>query len=457
MTTATSSGADSRLLAERILDTIPVTHMAFMKLLGLLDIEVTRSVPSAAVSVGSRSRLLLNPDFLEKHCRTDASLMMLVLHEMHHILLGHTRIYPRTTPAHNLVFDALINAQLCRALPDPEHTALFRDLYRPDQFPEALLRPPVEWGTPQEEWLLDGAALEAHRALYRGDDVTHAELFELLAAATEAGGEVESASAVGVDRLLGNHGDPLDDESLDPALLDAVRQIVARWPALETCSGRDVGNAPVRELVDPRVARRQVVAAMRRALASVAVAGVGTAQAHHETWQAIDTVLPFRSAIDRRAEVRAAFGPVPLQYRAVLPSRNLATHERTHVYVDVSGSMDKLIPLVYGALLPLADCLHPQVHLFSTSLANITLEDLRSGVVLTDGGTDIACVTEHMVESGVRRAAIITDGMVGPVPEQHAGILLKRRTRIAALLTDVHCDQFVRELSGRVHVLPKLD
>ncbi len=453
MSTNTCSRAESGLLAERIMDTIPVTHLAFMKLLGLLDIEVTRQVPTAAVSVGSRSRLLLNPDFLGKHCQSDAALMMLVLHEMHHILLGHTRIYPRTTPAHNLVFDALINAQLCRALPDPEHTALFRELYRPDRFPEALLRPPVEWGTPQEEWLLKGAALEAHRALYRGDDVTHAELFELLEAATAG----ESTSEVGAGRLLGNHGNPLDDESLDPALLDTVRQIVARWPALETCSGRDVGNATVREQIDPRKVRRQVVAAIRRALASVAMVGAGTAQAHQETWRAIDTVLPFRTTIDRRAEVRAAFGPAPLQYRALLASRSLATTERTHIYVDVSGSMDKVIPLVYGALLPLADCLYPQVHLFSTSLSDISLDELRRGVVLTDGGTDIACVTRHMVEAGVRRAAIITDGLVGPVPRQHRRALLKRRARIAVLLTDARFPQFARDLNGRVHALPTLN
>lgn len=446
-TTSTEAGA----LAERIAGTIPVTHLAFLKLLGLLDIEVSREVPTAAVTVGARSRLLLNPDFLERHCRSDAALMMLVLHELNHILLGHTRIYPRTTPARNLVFDALINAQLCRALPDPGHTALFRELYRADRFPEALLRPPAGWGTPEEEWLLEGAALEAHRALYRGDDVTLAELFELLESALD--GEVGS----GAENLLGNHGDPLADSSLDPGLLDAVRAIVARWPALENCSGRDVGSSRRRAEIDPRTARRQAVGTIRRALVTVARRGAGSQVVREEAWRPADTLLPFRTAVDRRAEVRELCGPAPLQFRAVLPARSPETTGLTHVYLDVSGSMGPLVPLLYGALLPLADHLHPHVHLFSTTLADISLPELRRGVVVSDSGTDIACVTAHMVENGVRRAAIITDGYVGPVPPQHLPVLRKRRARIAVLLTSPNCPQVAHELGARIHLLPSLD
>lgn len=452
MSATRAARLEAEALAERIAGTIPVTQLAFLKLLGLLDIELTREVPSAAVSVGSRSRLLLNPDFLDRHCRTDAALMMLVLHELNHILLGHTRAYPRVTPAHNLVFDALINAQLCRALPDPCHTALFRGLYRPDRFPEALLRPPAGWGTPDEEWRLEGAALEAHRALYRGDDVTQRELFDLLASAVP-GGEV---AGLRPSRLLGNHGGGAADEGADPALLDAVRELVARWPALETCSGRDTGREQERARRDPRQARRQAVAVVRRALASVAALGAGTRQPCGDSWRAQDTVLPFRTAVDRRAEVRTSFGAPPLQYRAVLPLRSPSPHERTHVYLDVSGSMHDVIPLLYGALLPLADHLHPRVHLFSTELHDISLAELRRGTVVGDGGTDIACVAAHMVENGVRRAAIITDGMVGPVPPHHLAALLKRRVRVAVVLTDARYPQLAQTLRGRAHVLPSL-
>lgn len=106
-----------RQLRDRIYACVPVTHQAFGKLLSLLSIEASAQVPTACVSTGTRSRLLVNPAFVARHCRTDEHLAMLVLHELYHVLLGHTRLYPRVTPAQNWAFDCLINAQLCRLFP----------------------------------------------------------------------------------------------------------------------------------------------------------------------------------------------------------------------------------------------------------------------------------------------------------------------------------------------------
>ena len=88
-------------LTVRIWNAFPVAQPAFAKLLGLLNIEVTQEVPTAAVTLGLDSRLLVNPDFVAAHCRTDAALVMLVLHELWHVALGHTRLYERLTPAQN--------------------------------------------------------------------------------------------------------------------------------------------------------------------------------------------------------------------------------------------------------------------------------------------------------------------------------------------------------------------
>jgi hypothetical protein len=140
----------SQRLAERIYGAFPVTEPAFRELLGLLDIEATDEVSTAAVTLGGRSRLLLNPQFVAENCPADCDLVMLVLHELHHVALGHTRLFPRLTPAQNWAFDCVINAQLCRLYPEPHHTALFRRCYRADASLEALLRPPEGWRTPQE-------------------------------------------------------------------------------------------------------------------------------------------------------------------------------------------------------------------------------------------------------------------------------------------------------------------
>ena len=89
------------------------------------------------------SKLYINPYFVEEYCDTEEKLFALILHELHHILLGHTRLYKRVTPQHNLAFDAIINAMLSRMNPEPSWTALFREYYKPNVFPFYFLRPPV--------------------------------------------------------------------------------------------------------------------------------------------------------------------------------------------------------------------------------------------------------------------------------------------------------------------------
>jgi hypothetical protein len=122
---STIAALEGRLLADRVRQCVPLRHPAFGKLLQLLSIESTDAVPTAAVTVGARSRMLLNPAFVAERCRTDAHLSMLAMHEIYHLLLGHTRMYRRPTLAANWAFDCIINAQLCRLQPDVEFTSFF--------------------------------------------------------------------------------------------------------------------------------------------------------------------------------------------------------------------------------------------------------------------------------------------------------------------------------------------
>ncbi|MCC6772464.1 MAG: hypothetical protein IT360_14815, partial [Gemmatimonadaceae bacterium] len=224
---------DSRALRERIFDAFPVQQSAFARLLALLDIEATQEVPTAAVTLGARSRLLVNPAFVAANCATNHDLVMLVLHELHHVALGHTRLFPRISPAQNWAFDCVINAQLSRLHPQPHWTALFRRCYAADAFPEALLRPPEGWRTDGEHWL-PGRAGEVHRALYSDASVSYADLYALLARMAPDG-----AGAV-AQRLLGDHT-PHDGTPIDPDVLHELREIVADWPLVERRSGRDQG------------------------------------------------------------------------------------------------------------------------------------------------------------------------------------------------------------------------
>jgi hypothetical protein len=474
MTTAIDHAADraadralSATLAERIADTVPPSHLEFAKLLGLLDVEVSRDVATAAVTSGARSRLLLNPDFVARHCRTDAALVMLVLHELNHIVLGHTRLYPRTTPARNFIFDALVNAQLCRALPRPAYTALFRELYAHDRFPEALLRPPVGWRTANESWRMTGKALVAHRALYAGDTVTHADLVEVLEESLGCRRRRGRAKAsLELPPLLGNHdaGSPGDDEGggVDPALLETLRRVVAHWPAEVTLAARGVGAGrgqggdPGAAFVEAREARRDVVRVIRLALLRVAGDQPGSAPSRGARDVDVESALPYRTVADRRAGVREAFGAAPVMFRAVRRAREPDPGSLVHVYLDVSGSMTGVIALLYGALAPLRALLYPRIHLFSTTLHDISPAELVARKVVGDGGTDIRCVTAHMLAEGVRRAVVITDGYVGSVPEEHRRELRERRLQCVVLLAGSYDRDLAGVLGKEVLPLPRL-
>jgi len=432
-------------LTARIWNAFPVAQPQFAKLLGLLDIEVTKDIPTAAVTLGLDSRLLFNPDFAEAHCRTDAALVMLVLHELWHVALGHTRLYERLTPAQNWAFDAVINAQLCRQFPDAAHTRLFRELYDADQLPWALLRPPEGWGTGAERWL-PGRAGEVHRLLYSDASASTEELFRLL----------PTLKVAGTDRmegLLGSH----DSEGADPAapeVLKEIRGIVAEWPMLERRSGRDLGGDAENRRISLGRRREDAVRTLRRALMRLAGLEAGSGRLRHATGS-VETVLPYGR--DRRAWLRELWGESVPAHRADLAGRALARREQVRVYLDVSGSMDGVIRPLYAALAGLSPWIAPEVQLFSTQVAGVSIARLRRGELVTTAGTDIRVVTEHLLHSKADRALIVTDGWVGRVPAEHAHALKKRRVRVEAAITDGGDADFMGPPGGRCSRLPKLD
>ena len=65
------------------------------------------------------------------------------MHELWHVLLGHTTLYARPTAAHNIAFDAIINAGLARQHPEAAYRGFFESLNPVDSFPGLLLRPPA--------------------------------------------------------------------------------------------------------------------------------------------------------------------------------------------------------------------------------------------------------------------------------------------------------------------------
>ena len=155
---------EAAALRERIFHVLPAASYQMEKLFGLLDIEFSDETETACVECRVTPRLLLNRQFVEEHCREDGDLFLLILHELHHVILGHTRLFPRVTPLDNIVFDAVINSMLARTVGRTVGAGLFTRFYSYDKFPERLLRPPPGWPGPFEAALTEG---EVDRLLLR--------------------------------------------------------------------------------------------------------------------------------------------------------------------------------------------------------------------------------------------------------------------------------------------------
>jgi hypothetical protein len=422
-------------IAERILDCFPSGNYALSALLRLLDIVETDAVPTAAVECRVQPRMLVNPRFVAIHAATSEKLLMLVMHELHHVLLGHTTLFPTVTPEQNFVFDAVINGLISRMFPHRSFLSFLTDFYPADSFPACLLRPPSGWpgrahpapGIDELPARLRQRAVQVHVSLYSEGGATYDEVAKVL-----------PRLLVGADMLevplLGGHGEGSATmgnlEGRSPVLFDIVRDIVERWPQPpDPIRGRSLSDLlkETRIGVAPPASRRSVLRTLIRKVANFGASG-DLRQPAFDTLT-VPTPLP---VLSRRTAVLQALGQRPLLFDGPVPwPRPIHAGERVHVYLDVSGSMDAVKGALYGAILDCGSQVHRTVHLFSTAIADVSLGELRQGVCRSTGGTDITCVAMHMQSNRIRRALIVTDGWVGAPRGSHRETLSGARLAVA--------------------------
>ena len=108
------------------------------------------------------------------------------------------------------------------------------------------------------------------------------------------------------------------------------------------------------DVVPDRPAAR-VLATLRRALLARRRDRVPTTPADDGIARAIQIQDAVPSASDRRAAVMRALGVQPLLYWRPARIAGAGASGRARVYIDVSGSMEPYVPLLYGALAALRE------------------------------------------------------------------------------------------------------
>jgi len=300
--------------------------------------------------------------------------------------------------------------------PGADYTRLFSDYYRADRFPECLLRPPPGWPAEQVEAAPGIAELpeparalanEVHQALYSEAGASYHEVYKILPRVLKAGG----GGVAGIP-LIGDHSGTVALEQQSPLLFDVVSDLVGKWPQPPNpIRGRALSDVIKSGEIAPKPTPTNR-AILRRLILRVARTGAsGRIRRIRPSYLEAPSPIP---NLARRSIVLRALGVPTLLHPGKVPwPQRVPASERVHVYLDVSGSMDSVLPALYGAVLDCAEYVHPDVHLFSNSVADMTLAQLRAGKRKTTGGTDVDCVANHMRAQRITRAVLITDGYVG--------------------------------------------
>ena len=498
----TPSVAPTTSIADQLLGSFPSGTYCLPALLSLAEIVETTSVATAAVECTLRPRFLINPEWVSQHAQTPEKLVMLTMHELHHVVLGHTRLFARATPLDNLVFDAVINSMLCQLFPERPYQALLTDIYSENKFPECFLRPTNVWTNgvritvppvllqPEHKHLAplykklytpEGATYEELREAFRGaisdeqfvqvqllgdhsdenpssdqapNDVAYAVASKASGKSTnglriEFAGETdalhdeadESACELKEPKWASSAGRL---ETRSPQLLQEVRRIVEQWPRPNNpIKGRSLHDLLVSTTVG--LAPRSNRGALTKLLRTMSMqSGQGRVRNLHMDSVCVESPIP---RLMRRSVVLNAIGAAPLLHQEQLDMKRVVPQgEQVHVYLDVSGSVSGLVGALYGAILDNKQFVHPVVHLFSTRVVDVTFKQMLNGDCHTTGGTCIECVAQHMKKYKVKRAVILTDGFVGA-----PGVVARRileSVRIGVALTPDNSTR--RDLEGLV-------
>lgn len=411
-------------IKQRIFSVIPSSSLHMMELLKLFSIRFVDNdiTHSAAITCNSRPELLLNKDFIDLYCKTDEHLMMLIMHELYHLILGHTKLFNRHNEIDNIAFDAVINALLCRMFPSDEYTSFFTNINDDSNFPGCLLRP-IGKNTPKE-------FLDVLNGLYNATTGTYFEVYESINKKLSdllSSGKLQYV-------LLGNHRD--DENVNNPLLKKILADVISKWPRENIFIGRDLGGElEKRQINFEKIDKSSKNKMMRLLKKSGVIEGIVTKRKKSSTPIKYDAMTFFPNYNDRTILTKSILYRTPLLFNNQLTNNNANEHHlKTLVYLDVSGSvketLNKFAPLL---LKPYKnkECL---LYAFSTEVVPVTYQEFIKGSYNSTLGTSIDSIFEHYFSLPKKKQAkkilILTDGYTGKVNGKYYELIKRQKIKV---------------------------
>lgn len=409
---------------KRLFSVIPTSSLHMFEFLKLTNIRFTETeTESVAVTCCVRPELLLNKKFIEQYCKTDEHLFMLIMHELYHIILGHTRLFSNHSPIDNIAFDAIINALLCRNFPGEEYTSFFTQINCDDSFPGALLRP-IGSHTPSE-------LIPVLKSLYLTQTGTYYEIYQIISQKFEKLMKDGKCQFV----LLGDHKDK--EKIANPILKKMVEKMVDKWPKELTIKGKDLGSELDERQIDFAKTSDSDKKKMKRLLRKSGVTR-GNVQQNKTSIQTIDTfgVSFIPNYQDRTLAAKKALYQNPILFKEKYSINQIKSESniKSLVYLDVSGSVVNDINDLASLLQKPYKNKECQLFVFSTEVVPVTYEEFKQGKYKTTGGTSIDCVFKHYFSlpknKRSKKILILTDGYTGEVSQKFYELIRANKIEI---------------------------
>ncbi len=401
-------------IKRRLFSVIPTSSLHMIEFLKLMDIRfVEEETKSAAVTCTSRPELLLNKDFVDTYCKTDEHLFMLVMHELYHIILGHTHLFKRHTDIDNIAFDAVINAILCRMFPCEEYVSFFTSINSDEDFPGCILRPignktPVKYNP-------------VLKNLYYTNTGTYYEVYECITNELEEMLENGQINYV----LLGNHEDNNDDMN-NPLLKKMLDKVISKWTQEMLVNGRDLGGELEDKTIEFAKVERIAQNKMKRLLRKSGVIQ-GSVSKRKMSIQYVkeDATLVTPDYKDRTLLTKSIIYEQPLLYNSSLINSKIVrtSNAQSLVYLDVSGSVVSDINHFAPLLLKPYKNKECLLFAFSTIVVPVSYQDFKKGNYKSTGGTSLNAIFEHYFslpkKKQTQKVLILTDGETGKVADDY--------------------------------------
>ncbi len=412
-------------LKARILRIVPAGTIYMEILQKIQSMEWSIKTDTCSVSCTVQPRMRFNREFMDKYCAEDHHLLMVMLHELDHVLYGHNMLFPESDIAHNIAFDAVINASLSRKFPFPVQDNFFFRFYDGGLFPEILLYPPADWDNPEPD------------SFFREVEVT---------CLSEQLGDIPATRVILLRDKLYNGEDTVSYRDVLDLLLSIAFK---KQPVLVGSHGQispGAGQGGILRGMDreEKKLRGKFLQDLRKVLVRAGVYRAKPASCQFPAL--IDDVRQLQSVLpDRRDRTVAAkellLGTTPLLYNTTSPARvpGHAPVRAAHVYLDVSGSMTDDLPWICGALLPLEKAGACRLFLFSTEVAPYSGKGNDANGLYTTYGTDVNCVFKHLLDmppgKQPNKVVLLTDGLFYPPKNSLLGQIKKRCITVHGAIT----------------------